>query len=197
MLKIKYLIFGFSLIIVSAVFLMPHQLIASSTSINSVSTVALIELTNIERVQNGLPKLKESTLLNLVAKLKAEDMVKNGYFSHNSITGKDSWYWFRKVGYKYLNAGENLAVLFNNSEDVVNAWMNSPSHRANILQPKYSEIGMAVVKGTYNGVETSYVVEVFGNPDNSKPKVGVTPKIKKKATVRVVPQVKTTLVYRN
>lgn len=134
----------------------------------ALSKDVLIELTNKERILNGKIPLKESSVLNKVAMLKAKDEANKGYFAHTSIEGKSSWYWFALVGYKFTTIGENLAVLFNDEKSVVQAWMNSPSHKANILRSKFTQIGMAVVSGLYKGQKTSYVVEVFGNPKNIK-----------------------------
>lgn len=90
-------------------------------------------------------------------------MVQNGYFSHESPSGLTPWFWLDKVGYDYEYAGENLAVNFTNSEDVSNAWMNSPLHRANILSENYKEIGMAMHDGVYENKDTIFVVQMFGS----------------------------------
>lgn len=120
--------------------------------------------TNAERQLSNLSVLKENTLLNESAQLKVEDMVKNNYFAHNSPDGKAPWYWIDKAGYKYEYAGENLAVNFTESEDVVNAWMNSPTHRANIVKSNYTEIGTGIATGTYKGKEATFVVQHYANP---------------------------------
>lgn len=165
-------LFLFALLITSPSFLLGDTgLISVDPQTHVINSKDLILLTNIERERNNLPLLKENEILNRVAQLKAEDMVRNGYFAHNSLSGQDPWYWFKLAGYRYTNAGENLAILFKDSHSIVSGWMNSPSHRANILDSKFTQIGMAVVKGNYNGVETSYVVEVFGNPQPAPTKV--------------------------
>ena len=99
-----------------------------------------------------------------MAQRNAGDMFAFNYWAHNSPSGRDPWSFFQEVGYKYIYAGENLARDFMNSESVVEAWMNSPSHRENLLNPNYKEIGLAVVNGTLNGVETTLVVQSFGTP---------------------------------
>ncbi len=124
----------------------------------------LVELTNNQRSQNQLNTLKISPLLQMAAQMKADDMAKKGYFSHNTPEGKTPWYWIKKAGYRYLSAGENLAVKFSESENVETAWMESALHRANILSPKYTEIGVATAKGIYKGQETQFVVQMFGKP---------------------------------
>lgn len=138
---------------------------------------ALITLANEDRIQNNLSNLTVNPVLAEAARLKAEDMVKNGYFAHNSPTGVTPWYWISKAGYQYLYAGENLAVDFAESDTVNAAWMNSSTHRANILNPNYTEIGIATARGIYQGRETTFVVQMFGRPNTltqtrmSNPKV--------------------------
>lgn len=122
----------------------------------------LIELTNQERIANGLEPLTINTKLIDAATKKATDMINQGYFSHTSPKGLSPWYWFTKAGYKYLAAGENLARGFSESEYVHQAWMNSPTHKANILSSNYKDIGIAVIKGTVNGKETTIAVQLFG-----------------------------------
>jgi hypothetical protein len=91
-------------------------------------------------------------------------MAEKGYFSHTGPDGAQPWKWFREAGYRYEYAGENLAVNFNESEDVVNAWMKSPTHRANILKHDFTEVGIGVATGTYKGKEAVFVVQFFGKP---------------------------------
>ena len=129
-----------------------------------IVTNALVDEANQSRSANGLPGLQEDPLLDAAAQAKANDMVANNYFAHTSPAGLTPWYWFAQVGYNFDYAGENLAVNFSDSEDVTNAWMNSPEHRANILDANYTEIGMATAQGTYNGHPATYVVELFGTP---------------------------------
>jgi hypothetical protein len=91
-------------------------------------------------------------------------MAQNGYFAHTSPEGKSPWYWFKQGGYVFNYAGENLAVDFSDSADVERAWMNSPTHRSNILNNKFTEIGVATAVGTLNGRQTTFVVQEFGTP---------------------------------
>ncbi len=122
----------------------------------------LIEDTNANRLDDDLPSLKTNSLLTKAAQAKAEDMAANGYFSHTSPSGITPWYWFEKAGYNYSYAGENLAIDFSDSSDVVNAWMNSSGHRQNILNGKFSDIGIGIAKGTYEARETIFIVQMFG-----------------------------------
>jgi hypothetical protein len=124
----------------------------------------LVDETNEERDGANLNILKRNATLDKAAQLKAEDMAARGYFSHNTPDGKTPWYWFDQASYKYVHAGENLAVHFTDSSDVVDAWMKSPSHRANILNGNYREIGIGTAKGKYEGFDTVFVVQLFGTP---------------------------------
>lgn len=128
----------------------------------------IVALTNAARQGQGLPELITSPTLKKVADLKLADMLQKNYFSHTSPEGKTPWYWFDKAGYNYKLAGENLAMDFFMSKDVVNAWMNSESHKRNILFKDFKEIGVAVGKGKINGHETVAIVEVFGSPIEKK-----------------------------
>ncbi len=130
----------------------------------SVLPGVLTNLTNEERAQNNVAPLTENALLTKAAQLKANDMAKNGYFAHTSPDGKTPWYWLDQVGYNYTMAGENLAINFFESKDVADAWMNSPTHRANIVKQGYTEIGIAVANGVYEGSNTVFVAQFFGTP---------------------------------
>lgn len=125
---------------------------------------ALLELANQTRKASQLPLLKENPRLTQAAYLKAKDMVEKKYFSHQSPEGKWLVDWLKSVDYQYALAGENLAIGFLDSEEVHQAWLNSSSHRANLLNPKYQEIGIAVLKGEFDGSETTVVVQLFGAP---------------------------------
>lgn len=129
----------------------------------------LVDQTNQKRLASNLPPLVENPLLTAAAQKKANDMAAKGYFAHTSPEGITPWYWFQQVGYKYTHAGENLAVNFSDSNDVTNAWMNSPDHRANIVSPSYTQIGIATAQGNYQGQPTVFVVQLFGKPPVTKP----------------------------
>ena len=136
---------------------------------SDISRTVLIELTNKERQSLGVNSLEENALLNKAAQLKAQDIITYDYFSHQSPTGITPWYWFKKAGYNYQIAGENLGIGFLDSEEIYQAWNDSPSHRANLLNPKYQDIGIAVLKGDFNGNETTLVVQLFGSPTTIEP----------------------------
>ncbi len=127
----------------------------------------LVKATNEERQTQELPELVENPLLVEAAKLKAEDMAAKGYFAHINQEGQFPWHYLDLVGYKYSAAGENLAVNFVQSREVHRAWMNSPTHKANIVEEKFSEIGIATAEGIYKGEEAVFVVQFFGTPKSN------------------------------
>lgn len=133
---------------------------------SNVNQKLLIELTNQERQKAGLPLLRENAFLDAAAKAKAENMFKENYWAHFAPSGKTPWDFITTFGYKFVYAGENLAKSFYNSEDVVEAWMNSPTHKENIVNSKYQDIGIAVVEGELNGQKTTLVVQMFGATEN-------------------------------
>lgn len=124
----------------------------------------LVLKANEERKNIGENEFIVNEKLVLAAQMKADDMAKKGYFSHISPEGKDPWYWFDKAQYKYEIAGENLAVNFVDSNDVHNAWMNSPTHKENIIRQGFTEIGIATSKGEYKGKKAVFVAQYFAKP---------------------------------
>ncbi|PFR80466.1 serine protease [Bacillus cereus] len=110
----------------------------------------VVELTNAERAKQGLPALKIDTELSKVARIKSEDMQKNNYFDHNSPTYGSPFDMMKKFGISYTSAGENIAQGQHTPEEVVQAWMNSAGHRANILNNGFTHIGVGYVEsGNY------------------------------------------------
>ena len=132
----------------------------------SIDQKKLIELTNIERVKIGLPGVSENEALDRAAALKAANMFEENYWAHFAPSGKSPWDFILGSGYKFTYAGENLAKNFYNSDDVVTAWMASSTHRDNLLNSKYQDIGIAVVEGVLNGQKTTLVVQEFGSTQN-------------------------------
>lgn len=139
-------------------------ILKNSDLLSAIYPRVLVTLTNIDRQSGSLGELATSPALEEVARMKAEDMASKGYFAHNTPEGYTPWYWFEKAGYEYEYAGENLAVNFTDSEDVEEAWMNSPTHRANIMNGKFTEIGIAMAEGEYQGRKAVFVVQSFGTP---------------------------------
>jgi uncharacterized protein YkwD len=130
----------------------------------SILPEVVYNLTNTNRIKEQLPELKINPLLEKAAQSKANDMAEKGYFAHMSPEGLRMLNWLQLVKYRTLFGGENLAVLFSDSEAVVNAWMASESHRRNILNQRFTETGIAVARGVYKGKETLFVVQMFGTP---------------------------------
>ncbi len=129
-----------------------------------INVERLLNLTNLQRAQIGLPPLKLNSQLSTAAQAKANDMFGKNYWAHNAPDGTTPWVFISQSGYNYLYAGENLAKDFANSEGVVNAWMASPSHRENMLKDEYQDVGFAIVNNRLAGEETTLVVEFFGTP---------------------------------
>lgn len=125
----------------------------------------VIKWTNIQRSNNGLPLLKENKKLNASAEMKAADMLKSQYFQHESPTGVGAGDLLLRVEYDFIASGENLAMgNFKDDQILVQAWMDSPGHRANILNNKYQEIGVAVIEGIFEGRKVWMAVQHFGLP---------------------------------
>ncbi len=152
----------FVLIIALSIFLLNPKEVVVVAAENKISEVEIIKLINLERSKNGLGEYKMNNLLVKTSNNKASDMFKYNYWSHVSPSGKTPWIFFDEVGYKYKYAGENLAVGFNTSSAVVDAWMKSPTHKDNILNSKYKDIGISVRKGVLKNNNMILVVAEFG-----------------------------------
>ena len=159
LLAVSGLILTAKLLALALVLLLP-----STAELSTITNARILQLTNAERVNNGLGALTLNDKLTKAATEKAQDMINNDYFAHISPTGVTPWFWMQRNTYVYTVAGENLAIDFIQAEDVVDAWMASPSHRDNILQPDYVETGIAVLTGEYQGGTSTVVVHMFGLP---------------------------------
>lgn len=137
-------------------------LLPSTAELSTITNARILQLTNEQRIKHGLEALAMNDRLVQAATEKAQDMIDNDYFSHISPTGVTPWFWIQRNNYVYTVAGENLAIDFVQAEDVVDAWMASPSHRDNVLQPDYVETGLAVLTGEYQGGTSTVVVHMFG-----------------------------------
>ncbi len=135
---------------------------SSATTPDTAFVSNVVKLTNQDRKEAGLTELTVNKKLSDAAYAKAQDMIKNNYFAHVSPSGKTPWSWMEAQKYNYIYAGENLAINFKTPQDTETAWMNSPSHRKNILSENYKEIGVAEVSGVINGQQSVIVVEMFG-----------------------------------
>lgn len=133
---------------------------------SNLSVGGIIEWTNKQRNINGhLPPLSQNLKLNQIATLRVKDMFEKQYFEHKSPLGIGASDIAYDIGYDFILVGENIALgNFKNDEDVVEAWMDSPGHRANILNNRYTEIGIAAEKGLYKGKKVWLAVQIFGRP---------------------------------
>lgn len=155
----------FAVIVFEGAYLVQTKFVFIKTDfLASVLPGALVALTNQDRAIQGLAGVTEDALLDKAAQAAAEDMAAKGYFAHTSPDGKTPWYWLEQVDYQYSYAGQNLAVNFTDSENVETAWMESPTHRANIVKREYTQVGFGTANGVYEGRETTFVVEFFASP---------------------------------
>ena len=121
----------------------------------------VFELVNKERVKRGLATLKFDSELSRIARIKSQDMIDKKYFSHISPTYGSPFEMMEKFGLRFSAGGENIAWGQKTAAEVMNAWMNSPGHKANILSGAYTHIGVGVAKMA-NG--TLYWTQLFTNP---------------------------------
>ncbi|MBI2431160.1 MAG: hypothetical protein HYV39_04040 [Candidatus Levybacteria bacterium] len=128
-----------------------------------ISVEKLLLLTNRERQSKGLGQLVLNEQLSKAAFLKGTNMLEKNYWAHNAPDGTTPWHFIKQTEYNYVYAGENLARGFTHSEDIVDAWMTSPTHRDNMFSPNYQDIGFAVLEGKLVGENTTLVVEMFGS----------------------------------
>lgn len=163
MLLVYVLLFALFNLAVRATHKVLPDVLGYATDIN---VQQLLTDTNAKRQEAGLGPLTLNSTLSVAAANKAADMFAKNYWAHNSPAGSTPWDFINGAGYHYTVAGENLAKNFSTSGGVVDAWMASPSHRANLLKSNYRDVGFAVVNGTLNGEETTLVVQMFGaTPD--------------------------------
>ncbi len=160
------------------------QVLAYATDI---APVDLFDQTNQQREAAGLAPLHLDARLNQSATLKAQNMFAEDYWAHVSPDGIQPWHWFDVAGYAYHYAGENLAKDFDTSSGVMQGWMNSPGHRANILNPNYTDVGFAVMNGTLQGEETTLVVAHYGSPAGGLGVTATVPAATPRSTVQPAP----------
>lgn len=161
----------FAFFIYSLILLILNYLVFPLTGINSNRVFAadltpdtVLELTNKERQKLGLPVLEQNEKLNSAAFFKGTDMIEKGYWSHFGPNGETPWQFIENSGYTFSFAGENLAKDFTSSESAVQAWMESKSHRENILNDKFTQTGIAIIKGKIDDKETVIIVQMFARP---------------------------------
>ena len=150
-----FLITGFFLLLITITIVSP----ISTTSTNAFGVSDIIEKSNQARAQLGSDPLTTDNKLMSAAQMKAEDMAKGHYFAHTAPDGTVPWDYFKKVGYVYDEAGENLAVTNQDAANVIDGWLNSPTHRENLLSKKYTNMGIGMaVFGEYEGHKDTYVI---------------------------------------
>jgi len=148
----------------------PPLRVEEQTQESFLTKAGVIRWTNSQRAANGLPPLAQNQKLSATALAKAQDMLKNQYFAHVSPLGIGAAELAKNAGYEFLAIGENLAMGdFADDQTLVGAWMDSPGHRANILNSKYTEIGVAVIKEAFEGRTTWMAVQEFGLPQTACP----------------------------
>jgi len=145
---------------------------------SQIPPAEIVRLTNIQRQDRGLPSLRLDSQLSAAAATKAQDMLANNYWAHVSPSGTQPWSFIVNSGYAYRYAGENLARDFSDPNSIVSAWIDSPSHKDNLLSNRYQDIGVAVVDGQLDGRDTTLVVQLFGTrlsaPPQLAPASGIT-----------------------
>lgn len=132
--------------------------------VSNIDTKSVIEETNHSREKSGAPTLRENAKLSEAAQKKAQDMISKGYWAHITPTGRTPWDFIRETGYSYTAAGENLARDFSDVPSLMSAWLASQSHKDNLLNREFSEIGIGVAQGQVDGRPTIFVVQMFATP---------------------------------
>lgn len=148
----------------------PDVYVPDLTNGTDLSISQIIFWTNLERKNNdsNLVNLKENNVLKNIATIRVKDMFANNYFEHNSPAGDNASKEAVKNGYTYITIGENIALgNFDGSKGLITAWMNSPGHKANILNKKYTEIGVYAMQSIYKGQKVWIAAQIFGKPISS------------------------------
>jgi uncharacterized protein YkwD len=176
----KPMLFIYSLLLLSVNYIAPVYLPSVDTvSASSIGTDRLLELTNLDRRNAGLESLKHDSVLDQAAYNKAQNMLEEDYWAHFGPNDETPWQFIKDAGYDpYSYAGENLAKGFSTSEGVHQAWMASPTHKDNIMDDDFVDVGYAVVNGYLEGEKTTLVVQMFGTlQSETKANVGETAEI--------------------
>jgi len=144
------------------IFILAFSVFSNAALAKEINSSNVLDLVNQSREADGLPALSENEKLDKIAQDKLNDIISNNYFAHTSPKGVSPWYWYEKNNYDYEYAGENLAINFLEVERQHKAWMESPTHRKNIMNVNYQEIGIAVGAGEINGQMSLITVQEFG-----------------------------------
>lgn len=136
----------------------------------SMEEAQLLNKTNSERASAGLESLKPNEKLDLAAQAKAEDMAVRNYWSHTSPDGEEPWAFVARHNYSYQKLGENLAAGFDSEDSTINGWLASQSHKENLLNPYYSDVGFGITKSSdysaAGGGPMTIVVAFYGEPSS-------------------------------
>ncbi|OYX53903.1 hypothetical protein B7Y92_01190 [Candidatus Saccharibacteria bacterium 32-50-13] len=130
--------------------------------VTNVTPAGLLASTNDQRAAHNLTPLRMNSQLTEAAASKARDMLQQGYWDHNAPDGAEPWVWVERAGYNYSKAGENLAKNFSTASATVGAWMNSSTHRDNVLGAAYQDVGFAIASGEMDGKPTTIIVAFYG-----------------------------------
>ena len=130
----------------------------------TVTPTSLLEATNVQRQKSNIMPLHYNEQLSAAASMKVRDMFQQQYWAHEAPNGATPWSWFSKAGYDYAYAGENLAKNFTTTSATMSAWMASKTHKDNILNPHYTDVGFAVMDGALNGKQSTLIVAMYGQP---------------------------------
>lgn len=154
---------------------------------SSITASQVVEQTNQQRTVLGISRLTMNSALNQAALAKGNNMCADQYWAHISPSGTTPWVFIKNAGYKYAVAGENLARDFADTGAMVSAWMASPTHRANIANDRYKDIGVAVIDCKLLGSDTALVVQMFGSQVTGVPTTSIAGATTVKKTVVIKP----------
>ena len=141
--------------------------------VNSIRSFAfgadsLVKQSNAIREQFNADPLNANPQLMSAAQAKAEHMAKNRYFAHFAPDGTTPWQFFKEQGYSYKIAGENLAITNEDEDAVIKGWLESPTHKENLINTAYSDIGIGIANyGDYqNNKDTTVIVAFYGTANS-------------------------------
>lgn len=153
------------------------SLLALPALAGEITTASILTAMNYYRAQGGLPPLVENAQLDSAANDRMKDMEELGYWAHQAPDGRSPFLWLRLRRYDYRAAGENLAAGFETAELLVQSWMESEGHRANIMSATFADCGVAIIDGSTTGPATGRsVVVMFGKTASTEPAVAPAPK---------------------
>ena len=160
----SFFYYGFLIFVVAIMLFSPlTKTLPWRVFLANLSQELILTQTNPVRQSVGISPLQVDPLLAEAARMKAEDMIARDYFSHIGPSGELPWKWIEALGYKYAAAGENLAIDFSDPSALVNAWMASPTHAANIQNGIFTDVGIGVAEGVFEGRNTAVVVMFLGS----------------------------------